>query len=285
MPELEKRIYTSHSNLRRPWHMIRDILQDIRRGQDLAKRLTIRDIKALYRQSALGFLWAFIIPIANTVTWIFLNSTGIISLGESTDLPYPVYVFTGTMIWAMFLESMQSPINMTSQNKSVIAKVNFPREAIIMAAIYQSLFNAGIKALILIVALVFMGYAGTYTLILFPLALLSLVLVGTTIGLLLTPIATLYTDISKGLPLIMQFLMYTTPVIYAIPKGGGIVARLINANPLTPLIMTARDWLTGSIGDYLPQFLIINAVNIVLLVIMAIGFRVALPILIERMNA
>lgn len=285
MPELEKRVYTSHSNLRRPWHMIGDIVSDIRRGQDLAKRLTIRDIKALYRQSALGFLWAFIIPIANTVTWIFLNSTGIISLGESTGLPYPVYVFTGTMIWAMFLESMQSPINMTSQNKSVIAKVNFPREAIIMAAIYQSLFNASIKAVILIIALAFMGYAGTYTLLLFPIALLSLVLVGTTIGLLLTPIATLYTDISKGLPLVMQFLMYTTPVIYAIPKGGGIVAKLINANPLTPLIMTARSWLTGSIGDYLPQFLLINGINLVLLVIMVIAFRVALPILIERMNA
>ncbi len=75
MPELEKRVYTPHSNLRRPWHMIGDIAKDIRRGQDLAMRLTIRDIKAMYRQSALGFLWAFIIPIANTVTWIFLNAT------------------------------------------------------------------------------------------------------------------------------------------------------------------------------------------------------------------
>lgn len=284
MQELEKHVYTSQSNLRKPWLMALEIIRDVRRGQDLAVRLTIRDIKAMYRQSFLGLLWAFIIPIATTLTWIFLNSSGIISLGEATDLPYPVYVFTGTMIWAMFLESMQSPINKTTQNKAVIAKVNFPREAIVMSAVYQSLFNAGVKAIILIVALVFLGYSGTYTLLLFPLALLSLVLVGTTLGLLLTPIATLYTDISKGLPLVMQFLMYTTPVIYSIPKTG-LTAKVINANPLTPLIMTARSWLTGSVGDYIPQFLTINAINLVLLMIMAIGFRVALPILIERMNA
>lgn len=284
MPELEKHVYSSESNLRKPWKIIGAIFRDIRMGQDLAIRLTIRDIKALYRQSILGLLWAFILPIATTLTWVFLNSSGIISLGESTDLPYPIYVFTGTMIWAMFLESMQAPITKTTKNKPILAKVNFPREAIVMSAIYESLFNAAIKAIILIVALAVLGYAGTYTLLLFPLALLSLVLVGTTIGLLLTPLATLYNDISKGLPLVMQFLMYTTPVIYAIPKEG-LTAKLILANPLTPLIMTARSWLTGSVGNFIPQFLTINAINLVLLLLMAVVFRVALPILIERMNA
>ncbi|NEN24525.1 ABC transporter permease [Cryomorpha ignava] len=284
MSELEKRVYTSQSNVQHPWKMIKDMLQDIKRGQDLAKRLTIRDIKALYRQSFLGVLWAFIIPIANTLTWILLNASGIIKLGESTSLPYPIYVFTGTMIWAMFLESMQSPINLTTQNKSVLAKVNFPREAIIMSAVYQSLFNASIKTVILVIALAFLGYFGGYTLLLFPLAMLSMVLIGTTIGLMLTPISTLYTDISKGLPLIMQFLMYTAPVIYAIPKEGRM-ADVIRANPLTPLIETARSWLTGSMGDFLPEFFIINAINLLLLAFMFVAYRLALPILIERMNA
>lgn len=284
MSELEKRVYTSQSNVQNPWRMLKDLWKDIRKGQDLAKRLTIRDIKALYRQSFLGILWAFIIPIANALTWIFLNSSGIISMGEDTGLPYPIYVFAGTMIWAMFLESMQSPINLTTQNKAVLAKVNFPREAIIMSAVYQSLFNAGIKTVILVVALSFLGYFGGYTLLLFPLAMLSMVLVGTTIGLLLTPISTLYTDISKGLPLVMQFLMYTTPVIYAIPKEG-LTADIIRANPITPLIETSRSWLTGSMGDFVPEFIVVNIVNIVILAFMFVAYRLAMPILIERMNA
>ncbi len=281
---MQKRVYTPQSYVQKPARMLREMLADIRRGQDLAKRLTIRDIKALYRQSFLGIIWAFIIPFANTLVWIFLNSSGIISLGQDTGLPYPVYVFTGTMIWAMFMESIQSPITKTADNKSTLAKVNFPREAIVLSAIYQSFFNAGIKAIILIAVLLVMGYAGGFSLLLFPLALVSLVLCGTTIGLLLTPISVLYSDISKGLPLVMQFLMYTTPVIFAIPKEG-LTASVIRHNPLTPLIMTARQWLTGMDANFIPSFIAVNVVNIILLLFMLVAFRLALPILIERMNA
>ena len=280
---MEKRVYTPDSNIRHPWIMLGDMLRDIKKGQDLAMRLTIRDIKAQYRQSILGLLWAFIIPIANTLVWIMLNSSGIVSLAD-TGLPYPVYVFSGTMIWSMFLESMQAPIQKITTNKSMIAKVNFPREAIPMSAFYQSLFNTGIKIIILVVALAILGYLGGITLALVPLAAIGLVLIGTTIGLLLVPIAALYTDISKGLPLLMQFLMYTTPVIYAIPKEG-TWKTLIENNPLTPMIVVTRDWLTGTPTEFLEPYLYVMLGTFILLAIVLIVFRLAIPILVERMNA
>ncbi len=263
--------------------MFVEMFKDLGRGQDLAIRLTIRDIKALYRQSFLGIIWAFIIPIANTATWVLLNATGIVSMGD-TNIPYPIYVFTGTMIWAIFLESMQAPMNMITTNKAMMAKVNFPREALVLSAIYQSLFNAGIKSVVLIVGLAIMGYFAGWSLLLFPFAVLALILAGTAIGLMLTPIGTLYSDISKGLPLIMQFFMYTTPVIYAIPKEG-MTADLIRNNPLTPLIMTARDWLTGQPTEFLIPFLWITGAATILLLFVMVVFRVAIPILVERMNA
>ncbi len=280
---MEKRIYTPESNIQRPWIMLRDMLADMRRGQDLALRLTIRDIKALYRQSFLGLLWAFIIPIANTLTWIFLNSSGIVSV-ETTALPYPVYVFTGTMIWAIFMESMQAPLTKTTQNKSVLAKVNFPREAIIMSAVYESVFNACIKGLILIVAVIALGYAGGWSMLLFPVALLAIILAGTTIGLMLTPIGTLYADISKAIPLIMQFLMFTAPVVFTIPAEGK-AAWVIRHNPLTPLVSTARDWLTGGAPEFLNGFWLVTAIFAVVFLLVLIAYRLAMPILIERMNA
>jgi lipopolysaccharide transport system permease protein len=280
---MEKRVYNAQSNIKNPWVMMKEMVINIGRGQDLAVRLTIRDIKALYRQSFLGIIWAFIIPIANTVTWVLLNETGIVQMGE-TDIPYPIYVFSGTMIWAVFLESMQAPINMITTNKAMIAKVNFPREALVLSAIYQSLFNSGIKAVVLIVGLSILGYFGGWYLLLFPIGILVLVMAGTAVGLMLTPLGTLYSDISKGLPLIMQFLMYTTPVIYAIPTEG-LMAKLINLNPLTPLIMTTRDWLTGMPSDFLLPFIYVAIGGFLLLLIVMMIFTVALPILIERMNA
>jgi len=280
---MERRVYTPDSNIRNPLLLFREVLQDMRKGQDLALRITIRDIKALYRQSLLGIMWAFILPLANTLVWVFLNGSGVVSMGE-TPIPYPIYVFSGTMIWAILMDGLKAPIEKTNQNKSIIAKVNFPRESIIMAGIYQSLFDGLIKTLILAVVLAIMGYTSGTGIIMFPLALISLVLVGTTLGLMLTPIAMLYTDISKAIPLMMQFLMFTTPVIYAIPTEG-IGAKLIGLNPLTPLVMTARDWLTGVAPQFLNEFLLVNLGVAILFIFMLVAYRLAMPILVERMNA
>lgn len=96
--------------------------------------------------------------------------------------------------------------------------------------------------------------------------------------------SSLYTDIGKSFPLVMQFLMCLTPVVFAMPAGGW-AATVFQLNPLTPLILTARDWLTGMTPAYLGYFLGVNLGTLVLLFAMWIVFRAAMPILIERMSA
>ena len=124
----------------------------------------------------------------------------------------------------------------------------------------------------------------TGSLLLFPIGILSLILVGTAIGLLLTPVGILYTDIGRGLPLVLQFLMYVTPVVFPMPKEG-LAATLFNLNPLTSVIVTTRDWLTAQPTGLLGAFLLVNLVTVVLLLVVWVVYRLAMPILIERMSA
>jgi lipopolysaccharide transport system permease protein len=281
--ELPVTRYTADSRLQHPAQMIRDMFRDLAAGRELAWRLAVRDIRAQYRQAFLGFLWVFILPLANTVTWIFLSSAGIVAVGE-TALPYPVYVFIGTMLWAIFMDALNAPLAQTNAAKSMLAKLNFPREALIVSGIYQTLFNAAIKVILLIGALILLGITPGWSILLFPLGILSLVLVGTAIGLMLTPVGMLYTDIGRGLPLVMQFLMYVTPVVFPMPKEGW-AATLFTLNPLSPLILTTRDWLTGLPPDYLGYFIAVNLLAFLLLLAVWIVYRLAMPILIERMSA
>lgn len=281
--ELSVTRYSADSRLQHPAHMVRDMFRDLVVGRELAWRLAVRDIRAQYRQTFLGFLWVFILPLANTITWIFLSGTGIVAVGE-TALPYPVYVFIGTMLWAVFMDALNAPLQQTNAAKSMLAKLNFPREALIVSGIYQTLFNAVIKVMLLIGALILLGITPGWSILLFPLGILSLVLVGTAIGLMLTPIGMLYTDIGRGLPLVMQFLMYVTPVVFPMPKEGW-AATLFILNPLSPLILTTRDWLTGLPPEYLVYFIAVNLLAFLLLLAVWIVYRLAMPILIERMNA
>lgn len=276
-------IYTPESSLTNPVKMILEMFCDLAAARELAWRLAVRDISAQYRQAFLGFLWAFILPLANTLAWIFLNSTGVVQIAD-TVLPYPVYVFTGTMFWAIFMDAVNAPLQQVAAAKSMLTKLNFPREALILSGIYQALFNASIKIFLLFGALIVVGINPGWNLLLFPVGVLSLVLVGTAFGLLVTPVGMLYTDIGRGLPLLMQFLMYITPVVFPMPKSGW-AATLFNLNPLTPVILTTRNWLTGFTPDHFGAFVIVNLVAIVLLLVVWVVYRLAMPILIERMSA
>jgi lipopolysaccharide transport system permease protein len=283
MSDLKVTIYTPESSLRNPIRMFREMFLDLLAGRELAWQLALRDIRAQYRQAALGLLWAFILPLANTAAWLFIQGSGIVTL-QPTALPYPVYVFTGTILWAIFMDAVNAPLQQTIAAKPMLAKINFPREALVLSGIYQALFNAGIKIGVLLVALLVMGITPGWGLLIFPLAVLSLILAGTALGLVVTPVGMLYTDVGKGLPLLLQFLMYLTPVVFPIPTGGW-AATLFQINPLTPLILTARELLTGFTPEHLGAFLIVNAAMSVLLGLMWVVYRAAMPILIERMSA
>lgn len=277
------RVYTPDSSLANPRDMVRDMFRDLYASHDLALRLAVRDIRASHRQAFLGILWAFITPLANTVTWIFLSYAGIVSVGE-TVLPYPVYVFTGTMLWAILMDAMTSPMNEASAARGLLAKLNFPREALVVSGIYKTLFHTAIKVAMLIGALILLGLNPGWNVLLFPLGILSLILVGTALGLLITPVGMLYVDVGRVTSLGMQFLMYLSPVVFPMPKEGW-VATLFKINPLTPLILTARDWLTGFAPEFLGYFLAVNVAAIALLLVVWVAYRLAMPILIERMSA
>jgi lipopolysaccharide transport system permease protein len=195
-----------------------------------------------------------------------------------------VYVFAGTMLWAIFMDSINAPMAETTAARGMLAKLNFPREALLLAGVYKVLFNAAIKVCLMICLLPIFKIHPGWGLSLFPLGILGLVLAGTAIGLFITPVGMLYTDVGRALPLVMQFLMYTTPVVFPMPADG-LTARLFSLNPLTPLILTARDWLTGASPEFLAPFMAVNAAAVLLLLISWIGYRLAMPILIERMSA
>jgi len=269
--------------MRHPARMLAEMVRDLMKGRELAYRLAVRDIRAQYRQTALGLMWAFILPLAHTATWIFLRGSGIVDMSE-TELPYPVFVLSGTMIWAIFMDALTAPLQQTMGAMQMLAKIKFPREALVLAGVYKTLFNGAIKIISVLVVLLFLGINPGWPLLLFPVGILSLILTGTTLGLLITPVGMLYTDIGKAVPLIMQFLMYLTPVVFPMPSSGW-AAIVFKLNPMTPLIMTTRDWLTGFTPQDLSYFLLINALVIAVLFVVWVIYRAAMPILIERMGA
>lgn len=252
-------------------------------GSALGYRLFRRNISAQYRQSLLGIVWAFIPVIITSAVWILLQGTKVINI-ETTDMPYPAFVLIGTTLWTGFMTFLQGPMNSVKANKSLLVKINFNREALLIAAFYEALFNFTLRLPVIIVAMIIFKVVPGIGLIYFPIALISLFLLGASISLLLLPISMLYTDISRAIAAFTQILMFLTPVIYPYPQQG-LARQLMGFNPIAPLLSTARNTLSYDSGVFVAGFWQVAIVSLLLFFLGLIIYRKSMPHLIARIGA
>jgi lipopolysaccharide transport system permease protein len=258
------------------------MLRDLWQGRELAWRLFLRDIAAMYRQTILGYVWAFLPPLATAATFVFLNSQSILRVG-ATPVPYAAYVMIGTVLWQSFADALNSPMRVVAANRTMLIKISFPREALILAGLMDVFFNFLIRATLLVPVFLIFDIPVTSSILLFPIGVVALILLGLSIGLFLTPVALLYTDIGRGIGILLGFWLFLTPVVYPPPKTG-IAAYLTTVNPVSPIIVTTRDWLISQAPAHLGPAVIVTSMAVLLLLVAWVVFHVALPHLIERMG-
>lgn len=269
--------------MRSPGKLFKSMIHDLKESRELAWRLFVRDTSARYRQSVLGILWAFLPPLLSSLVFIILQSRSVLNLGK-TDIPYPLFVLIGTVLWQVFTDSVNAPLKSVQSAKAMLAKINFPREALIVSAFYDVLFSLAIKSVILAAVLIYFKVTVSAGMLLALPAILMLILLGMTIGLLLTPIGMLYTDVGSALTVFIQFWFFVTPVVYPPPTSFPF-SLIVNLNPVSPLLVGARDLLTLGTMKNGDLFFLVAGITIVGLFFSWVLYRLALPIIIERMSS
>lgn len=262
---------------------VRKMFADLNEARFLGTQLFIRDRKGMFRQSFLGIIWAFLPPFFSALVWIFLNSSGAVRI-DSPGIPYPIFVFCGTLLFQTFTEAMTTPVQTVNAGKSMMAKLNFPREAFLISSFFTLLFNFFFKFLALIIIAVFLGASFSVNTLLFIPGVLAIILFGMSIGIILIPFQMLFQDFGRMVNLGSQVLMYLTPVVYPIPKSGFL--KTINTwNPITPFIEIPRNWFNGLAAENLSIYFIYIGIAVLLTFLGWMLFRITIPIIVERVGA
>lgn len=276
-------VYSTGSPLKEPFKLMAAMLADLYAARGLAWRLFVRNISAKYRRTIFGYLWAILPPLFTSSVWIFLNSQKVF-ITQPSEIPYPMYVLTGTILWQIFTSSIYTPVQVVITSSTMLAKINFPRESLIIAALLEILFNTVIQIFLLVIVFIYFDISISLQTFMSLFGVISLILFGLMIGLLITPIAILYGDIQQALPMLLQPLFYLTPIIYTVPKTG--VAHVIATyNPISPLIIFTRDLITTGEIHYLWPSFITLILTCFFLVAGWVIFRLAMPHLIERISS
>lgn len=283
MQSQDEIIYQSSSALRQPRRLLLNMRLDLRASAGLSRQLFRRAIQGRYRESVLGMMWAFVPGIFMAIALTIASRAKLVNIGE-TDIPYPLYVILGTIIWQVFTDALNAPVQAVADARSILTKMSFPREALFLAKIGELAFELTIKVAIAAALFIFFGVVpGPYAW-LAPLALIPLTCLGLTIGFLLIPFSVLFQDVVKGVTIATTYWFFLTPLVYPVP-GPGLLRTLISVNPVTPLALTVRDVLIGEKFTYLDAFMWMSPLVIFTMIAAWFIAYLSMPFLIERMSA
>ncbi len=226
-----------------------------------------RDIKIKYKQTVLGFLWAVLQPLL--LMLIFTVFIGRALQVSSEGMGYPVFVYSGLVLWLVFASGVTTAANSMVSNAAIIKKIYFPRLIIPIAAVLVALFDFVMAFAIFIVILFFYSTPINLVVLLYswPLALLLTVVATAGPGCLLAALNIKYRDFRYVVPFLIQVLLFVTPVIYPLSSISQTwLQYLVALNPMyaaitffrLPLADAPPDWIliSISVGSGIVLFLI-----------------------------
>ena len=158
-------------------------------------------------------------------------------------------------------------------HRYLISRVAFPREIIPLSYVAAALVDLGIGMVMLAAMMYYFGFSPTLnTLYAIP-VIGMLIIFSVAVALCCSSFQARFRDIGVAMPLLLQVLMFTTPVVYssaAIPQS---VKAIYFANPLAILIEAFRQAAASGVSPDVGEMIYCGTVSIVCLVFSYILFK------------
>ncbi len=244
--------------------------RELWRYRELFYFFTWRDIKIKYKQTTLGFLWAVLQPLLmmTIFTFFFGRALNI----PSQNLPYPVYVFSGLLIWNMFSSGLTSASNSMVNNAGIIKKIYFPRLIIPVSSILVALFDFFMAFILFAgILLYYQQPVSWLAIIIWPLSLVTGIIATLGMGAWLAALNVKYRDFRYVIPFLVQVLFFLTPVIYPISLlKYPLLQYMLVCSPMYAAVELFRYPLTGITPDF--YFLGISLLSGLILLLIGIFY-------------
>lgn len=211
--------------------------------KDLFFFLVWRDIKVLYAQTILGFMWAILQPLTQIV--IFTIIFGKVAKIDTDGIPYFLFTTVAIIPWTFISQSMSQSSQSLVTGQNILGKVYFPRLIFPLTSVLSKLVDFGISLIILFATIFYYRVMPTWNLLLLPFFILMMVSVSAGVGMLLSAMAIRFRDVRHAMHYLVQMLMYSAPVVYSASKIPEKWRLVYSLNPIVGTIEGFRACLLG----------------------------------------
>jgi ABC-type polysaccharide/polyol phosphate export permease len=219
-------------------------LAELWRYRELVYFLALRDVKARYKQTALGLGWAVLQPLVSVavVTLVFRRLAHVPSEG----IPYPVFALTGFLVWNYFAGIVGDATDSVVANAPLVTKVYLPRLAVPVSAVLPALVSLVPGTFVLVALMLVEGVAPGVALLALPLCALGLLATALGMGLLLAALNVRYRDVGGALGTLIQLWLLASPVAYPTSLLGPSWRWAYAINPMAGVIDAFRWSVLGA---------------------------------------
>ncbi|MBR2134068.1 MAG: ABC transporter permease [Eubacterium sp.] len=218
--------------------------------KNLLGELTRKNVKLKYRNSWLGILWSFIQPLLYMIV-LSVVFGGIFGTNRKDIICFPVYLFTGRLLFSFFTTSTKQAMTSFRRNQAIIKKVYVPKYMYPLSSILSNFVTFAISILCLICVWIFFKTTGIQNgdelhvngyVLLCWIPMVLLLIFSTGVGLILSVVSVYFRDIEYIWEVMCQLLFYMVPIIYHLNRiTTPWIKNIIKINPLYSMIELFRQ--------------------------------------------
>jgi ABC-type polysaccharide/polyol phosphate export permease len=217
-------------------------LRQLPRYRALIQSLVVRELKARYRGSVLGFFWSFINPLLLLLIYTFVFSIVLPGIRPQEIQPYALFMFCGLLPWTWFSSSVLESANSLLSGGNLIKKVLFPAEILPIVAVLANMMHFFLGLPILAIFLVYYQRPLQFTEMLwFPVIVIVQLILSLGIGFIVAAFTVHFRDLRDILGNLMTFWFFATPIIYPMTAAPPAGKQFLDANPFTHLAVSYQE--------------------------------------------
>ena len=212
------------------------------RYRGLIQTLVVRDLKARYRGSVLGFFWSFFNPLLLLLIYSFVFTQVLVGAHDPGMEPYALFMFCGILPWTWFSSSVLESANTLIAGGNLIKKVLFPAEVLPIVTVLANMVHFFFGLPVLVAFLIYYQRpVDPLELLWFPVIVLVQLIFTIGLALLLSALTVHFRDLKDLLGNLVQLWFFATPIIYPMQQAPESMRRWLNLNPMTHVMISYQE--------------------------------------------
>lgn len=235
--------------------------------RDLIRELVIRDLKLLYKRSALGVAWTLINPLLQLLVFAFVFRSVLL-----VDIPqYASFAFSGLLIWTWTQTSLFQSTALITGNRPLIRQPGFPIAVLPIITVTTGLIHFLLALPVLLLFLAIDGVQLTANILLLPLLFILQFILTVSFAYPFAALNVTFRDTQHTLGVLLQLMFYLLPIFYDLDKVPEQLRSIYLLNPMVILLESYRAIL---IYGQSPDWHLLLLLTVTSGVLLPIGYRI-----------